>query len=58
MLDIGIPTDYSSSSTKIIAIAVGEAHTLALTAGLRSLEIPDVIMDYQANFLGLGGNGI
>ncbi|KAI3945250.1 hypothetical protein MKX01_035011 [Papaver californicum] len=31
MADIGIPTDYSSSPTKVVAIAAGEAHTLALT---------------------------
>ncbi|XP_026447682.1 ultraviolet-B receptor UVR8-like [Papaver somniferum] len=31
MADIGILTDYSSSSKKVTAIAAGEAHTLALT---------------------------
>ncbi|KAI3935787.1 hypothetical protein MKX01_032971 [Papaver californicum] len=31
MAGIGIPTDYSSSSAKVVAIAAGEAHTLALT---------------------------
>ncbi|KAI3868875.1 hypothetical protein MKX03_036404 [Papaver bracteatum] len=31
MADIGILTDYSSSSKKVTAISAGEAHTLALT---------------------------